>query len=181
MTPCQTQFLFFGFFQTVCKMVRHSFGFSGRKKRPAPDPVNALLSFGYTLLYAEISSLLDGLGYDPYLGYYHQPRYGHATLASDLMEEFRSPLVDRLTLYLINDRVFKEDDFFTHPKSGSSYLNIESRKRYFVEYERFVSKPVPSEEGPVETGFRGLFRRQAERLKSTLTAGRPYTPYLFRQ
>lgn len=72
-------------------MVRRTFGFSGRARHPSPDPVNALLSLGYTLVYNEISSLLDGLGFDPYLGFFHQPRYGHATLASDLLEEFRAP------------------------------------------------------------------------------------------
>jgi CRISP-associated protein Cas1 len=56
----------------------------------------------------------DGLGFDPYLGFYHQPPYSHATLASDLLEEFLAPQTDRLTLHLINNRILKEEDFYLH-------------------------------------------------------------------
>ena len=59
------------YFTGFAKMMRGPFAFEGRRKHPAPDPVNALLSFGYTLVFNEISSLLDGLGFDPYLGYFH--------------------------------------------------------------------------------------------------------------
>lgn len=167
------------FFDAFGKMIRHSFHFNGRKKRPATDPVNALLSLGYTMIYNEISSLLDGMGFDPYLGFFHQSRYGHATLASDLMEEFRSPLVDRFTLNLVNNRVLKEDDFFFHQASGSTYLKDEARNRYFAEYERFVTRSMsePGEAGV--TDYRRLFRRQAERLKKTFSSDEPYRPYSY--
>ncbi len=168
------------YFQAFSKMVRHSFQFDGRHRRPAPDPVNALLSLGYTMLYNEISSLLDGIGFDPYLGFYHQPHYGHATLASDLMEEFRSPLTDRFTLGLINNRIFQEDEFFFHQPSGSVYLKDDARKRYFVEYERFITRPMNTPDEDTETDFRRLFRRQAEKLNRTLTKGEEYRPYQFR-
>ena len=167
------------YFDAFGEMVLRSFPFPGRRRRPAPDPVNALLSVGYTLLHNEIESLLDGMGFDPYLGFYHQPRYGHATLASDLMEEFRAPLVDRLTLYVVNNSIFKEEDFFRHTQSGSMYLKDDPRKRYFVEYERFVTSPVNSEGQEYGTGYRGLFRRQAERLNRALSKDVPYAPYLF--
>ncbi len=60
------------YFAGFGKMILGKFGFNGRKKHPPPDPVNALLSLGYTLVFSEISSLLDGMGFDPYLGYYHK-------------------------------------------------------------------------------------------------------------
>ena len=119
------------------------------------------------------------IGFDPYLGVYHQPHYGHATLASDLIEEFHAPLIDRLTLSLINNRVFKEDDFFFHSASGNVYLNDSSRKRYFFEYEQFVTRPMTSLEEKPESNFRRLFRRQAERLNQTITAGTVYCPHKF--
>jgi CRISPR-associated protein Cas1 len=168
------------YFQAFGKMIRHSFNFEGRIRRPAPDPVNALLSLGYTMLYNEICSLLDGMGFDPYLGFYHQPRYGHATLASDLMEEFRSPLTDRFTLGVVNNRIFQEGDFFFHQPSGAMYLNDDARKRYFVEYERFITRPMSEADETDEANFRKLFRRQAERLNRALTKGEEYRPYRFR-
>jgi CRISPR-associated protein Cas1 len=100
------------YFDLFSNMLLHTFEFNGRKKRPATDPVNALLSFGYTLIYNEIESLLDGMGFDPYLGFYHEPRYGHATLASDLMEEFRHPLIDSLPLTSLTTVFLRRMTFF---------------------------------------------------------------------
>lgn len=68
------------YFSGFGKMMLGSLTFAGRKKHPSTDPVNALLSFGYTLVFNEISSLLDGLGFDPYLGYFHTVEYGRASL-----------------------------------------------------------------------------------------------------
>lgn len=167
------------YFQGFSKMIRHSFHFEGRKRRPAPDPVNALLSLGYTMVYNEISSLLDGMGFDPYMGFYHQPRYGHATLASDLMEEFRTPLTERFTLYLINNRVFKQEHFSSHAPSGGIYLRDAPRKRYFAEYEKFVTRPMSSSDNPKSTDFRGLFRKQGEQLRNRILLGGEYSPYRF--
>ncbi len=167
------------YFQAFAKMVRHSFNFEARRRHPPPDPVNALLSLGYTLVYNEISSMLDGMGFDPYLGFFHQPRHGHATLASDLLEEYRAPLVDRFTLGLVNNRVFKEQDFYPHPASGAVLLKDEPRKRYFAEYEHFVTRPMKISDSETETDFRRLFRRQAERLRKAILEGTAYCPFLF--
>ena len=167
------------YFQAFGKMIRHGFRFEGRRRRPSPDPVNALLSLGYTMVYNEILSLLDGAGFDPYLGFYHQVRYGHATLASDLLEEFRCPLVDRLTLGLINNRVLSEEDFYLHQASGDVHLKDASLKKYFGEYEGFVTRPVKTSGEGREGSYRLLFRRQLERLKRLLTATESYRPYRF--
>jgi CRISPR-associated protein Cas1 len=168
------------YFLAFGKMVRHSFAFDGRRRRPATDPVNALLSLGYTMVYNEISGLLDGMGFDPYLGYYHQPRHGHATLASDLQEEFRVPLVDRFTLKVVNTRVFQEKDFYLHTPSGGVYLTDEARNRYFAQYEQFITQPTACAEDQCELTFRQLFRRQAERLKKTVVDGSAYRPFIFK-
>ena len=169
------------YFDGFKEMVRERFPFPGRKKRPATDPVNALLSLGYTMVYNEISWLLDGMGFDPYLGYYHKPRYGHATLASDLMEEFRAPLVDRFTLSLVNNRVFQEDDFFLHKPSGGMHLKKEPSKVYFAHYEKFIARDNVTEEGAPPASYRKLFLRQAERLKKAIADDVPYVPYRFRR
>lgn len=168
------------YFQAFAKMVRHTFSFVGRRRRPATDPVNALLSLGYTMVYNEIASLLDGMGFDPYLGYYHQPRHGHATLASDLLEEFRTPLVDRFTLKIVNNRMFQEEDFYLHEPSGGVYLKDAARNRYFASYEQFIEQPTACAGDQRELTFRQLFRRQAERLKRTVVGGFPYEPFAFR-
>ena len=70
-------------------MVPRELGFPGRQRRPPRDPVNALLSFGYVLVGHELQSLLDGIGFDPYIGFFHRLDYGRPSLALDLVEEFR--------------------------------------------------------------------------------------------
>jgi CRISPR-associated endonuclease Cas1 len=73
--------------------------------------VNAMLSFGYTMLLKEVLPLIESTGLDPYLGFLHAPEYGRPSLALDIMEEFRSVIVDQLVLKLINKRILTADDF----------------------------------------------------------------------
>lgn len=87
------------------------FRFDGRNRRPPEDPVNALLSFLYTLLKNDYQSALEGVGLDPAVGYLHTLRPGRPALALDMMEELRAPLCDRLALSLINRGQITENDF----------------------------------------------------------------------
>lgn len=164
------------YFGAFARMLHDNMGFPGRKKHPSTDPVNALLSLSYTMIFHEISSLLDGLGFDPYLAYYHSIDYGRPSLASDLMEEFRAPLADRLTLNLVNNRIFQQEDFYTNPEEGV-YLKRESLKRYFVEYEGTLNKEFIHPETKEKTTYRKCFRLQAEKLASSLQNDGPYIPF----
>ncbi len=165
------------YFDAFGKMLLGGFTFPGRKKHPSTDPVNALLSLSYTMIFSEISSLLDGLGFDPYLAYYHSIDYGRASLASDLMEEFRAPVADRLTLNLINNRVFGQEDFYSNPNEGV-YLRREALKRYFVEYEGMLNREFVRQETGETTTLRKCFRCQAEKLAATIQNITPYIPFL---
>jgi CRISPR-associated protein Cas1 len=164
------------YFAGFRKMIRGAFNFDGRKRHPAPDPVNALLSFGYTLVFNEIASLLDGLGFDPYLGYFHSMKYGRASLASDILEEFRAS-VDRFTLYLINNRVFKEEDFYTNPRGEGMYLTKEALKEYIGHYERFINREFTHPETRENTTLRKCFRIQAEKLANHIRSNGTYTTF----
>lgn len=165
------------YFDAFGRMLPESFGFPGRKKHPSTDPVNALLSLSYTMIFNEIASLLDGLGFDPYLAYYHSIEYGRASLASDLMEEFRAPIADRLTLNLINNRIFKPEDFYSNPQDGGFYLKREALKRYFVEYEGMLNREFIHPRTKENSTFRKCFRLQAEELASSIQSGTPYIPF----
>lgn len=88
-----------------------NFQFKRRTKRPPLDEMNALLSFGYTLLSSRITSILLYVGLDPYLGFYHQDFYKRPALALDMMEEWRPIAVDWFVLNTINRREFSKDDF----------------------------------------------------------------------
>ncbi|MCL6584837.1 MAG: CRISPR-associated endonuclease Cas1 [bacterium] len=169
---------YFGAFGRM--ILADGFSFSGRRKHPAQDPVNALLSLSYTMIFTEIASLLDGSGFDPYLAYYHSLDYGRASLAADLMEEFRAPLADRLVLSLINNRILKPADFYSNPKDGGVYLKREPLKRYFVEYEKMLTHEFTHPQTEEKTTFRKCFRLQIERLASTIQNNIAYFPFLLR-
>ena len=165
------------YFKGFGRMILGGFTFEGRRKHPSTDPVNALLSFGYTLVFNKISSLLDGLGFDPYLGYFHQIDYGRASLASDIQEEFRAS-VDRFTLYLINNKILCREDFYSNQKDGSVYLKREAMKRYFSEYETYLNREFKHPYTGENTTLRKCFRIQAERLAGHINGGAAYMPFL---
>jgi CRISP-associated protein Cas1 len=162
------------YFRILSGAVPPGFGFEARTRRPPKDPFNALLSFGYVLVGQELQSLLDGMGFDPYLGFFHQPDYGRPSLALDLLEEFRAALVDRLSVSLLRLRILNLDDFHDTPEGGV-LLRRDSLKRYFPTYEKELTTPF-SVDGEQLT-FRQIFRRQAERLARALTAGEPYESF----
>lgn len=148
--------------------------FPGRQRRPPPDPVNALLSFGYVLVGNELQSLLDAIGFDPYLGFFHEVEYGRPSLALDLLEEFRAPLVDRFAATLLQLGTLRREDFVAGPEGGV-VLGREGLKTYFAAWERGLAQPIElGEPGERPMTFRDLFRRQAERLARALTEGEPY-------
>ena len=166
------------YFQGLGRMILGDFVFNGRKKRPPPDPVNALLSFSYTLIFNEISSLLDGMGFDPYLGYLHKPNYGRPSLACDLIEEFRPIAGDRLTLNLINNRILSCDHFHAHSTGKGVYLTREGMKKFFSEYERSLTKEFSHPVSGETVTLRRCFRLQAEMMARCVREGTEYLPLL---
>ncbi len=116
---------YFGVFNELLR--GSGFSFSGRIRRPPTDPINALLSFAYTLITHECSSALQGVGLDPYVGFLHQDRPGRVSLALDLLEEFRAPWADRFVLTLINRKQIQLKDFVTEA-SGAVRLKDDARK-----------------------------------------------------
>ena len=111
-----------------------SWQFNKRTRRPPKDPVNALMSFGYALLYGDCRSAIHTVGLDPYQGYLHGKRYGRANLALDLMEEFRPLYVDALILKLLRNNYFTNKSFITHP-GGAVMLTDGDRKKFIQAYE----------------------------------------------
>ncbi len=105
------------YYQALAQLIPEEYGFNGRNRRPPRDPFNALLSLGYTILYAHVETLLRVDGLYPWTGFYHQPHGRHAALASDLMEPFRH-LVERVSLTLLIRKGLKPQDFTLDPQKG---------------------------------------------------------------
>lgn len=110
------------------------FSFDGRSRRPPLDPMNALLSFLYTLLANDCASALEGAGLDCQAGILHRDRPGRSSLALDLMEELRPVLADRLALTLVNSRKLGPGDFQYQP-GGAVFLNDAGRKTVLTAWQ----------------------------------------------
>lgn len=164
------------YFAALGRMVPPEFAFSERSRRPPRDPVNALLSFGYTLLTSEIVGALAAHGLDPWLGLIHATVYGRPALALDILEEFRPVVIDRLALRLVNLRMLNPDHFETLP-SGGVLLNEAGRARYLEQYHQVITQPVKSRYGDAIVSFRLLIRAQASRLRAAIAGEEPYDPY----
>ncbi len=120
-----------------------AFDFTTRNRRPPTDPVNALLSYAYALLVRTWTVTLSAVGFDPYRGFYHQPRYGRPALALDLMEPFRPLVADSSVLYAINNGEVRPSDFVS--AAGSVALTPDGRKRFIATFERRLS---PGDDAP---------------------------------
>lgn len=153
-------------------------GFDGRARRPPPDPANALLSFGYVLLANVLASLLEASGFDPYLGFMHTVRSGRPSLALDLLEELRHPVVDRFVLRVCNRGQLRPEHFETDTERGGVRLTREGMRIFFRTWEAFMDAPLPgiSEEMSPEE----VLRRQVARLAAHVRDQTPYQPLLLR-
>ena len=169
------------YFGAFGKMMRDDFAFAKRKKRPPTDPVNAMLSLSYTIVFNEISGVLEGVGLDPFLGYFHKPDYGRASLASDILEEFRSPVADRLVRYLVRKRIFRKSDFYINFENNGVYFMRDAQKRYFAEYEKLLNKEFVHPEKGEKTTLRKCFRIQAEKTVSAIRHDEPYIPFVIKK
>ncbi len=182
------------YFQALPQLVRtEGFEFHGRNRRPPLDPVNALLSFVYTLLTQEVLTSIKVVGLDPYLGCLHTVEYGRPSLACDLVEEWRSFLGDRLVLALINRKVINPDDFVYRPTTCTDAVDEEDLKarrpvemkpkigRAFLEaYEKWMTGSIIIPGSREKTDYRGLVRRQVWQFCHYLVGDKEsYEPFVW--
>ena len=157
------------------------FQFESRRRRPPTDPVNALLSFGYTLLLHDIQSAVNIVGFDPYLGYLHTQRYGRPSLALDLMEEFRPLVVDAMVLSAINRRTLRPEDFATEPLSKAVSLSDEGRRAFLRLYEQKKQSKFKHPVMQKQCTYQESFEIQARLLaKYLMTETNQYPPLVLK-
>jgi CRISPR-associated protein Cas1 len=144
-----------------------AFDFQSRNRRPPRDPVNALLSLAYSVLAKDLTIVCHAVGFDPYQGFYHQPRFGRAALALDLMEPFRPLIADSAVLSCINTRMINERDFV---RAGQSVaLKPEGRKAFFRAYEQRMDTLVTHPLFGYRVNYRRILEIQARLLARVLT------------
>jgi CRISPR-associated protein Cas1 len=149
------------------KQLAFNFNFTNRNRRPPTDPVNAMLSLAYSMLSKDCTLAALAVGFDPYLGFYHQPRFGRPALGLDLMEEFRPLIAESTVLSCINNRVVTEKDFV---RAGQAVnLTPPGRKRFFQTYEQRMSSLITHPLFEYKVSYRRALELQARLLAKTLT------------
>lgn len=155
------------------------FSFEGRNRRPPRDPVNCLLSFVYGLLVKDFTACLHGVGFDPYLGFYHRPRFGRPALALDLAEEFRPLVAESVVVNLINNGEVGGSDFVV--RAGGVALTTAGRRSVLRSYERRIDVEVRHPTFGYRITYRRVFEVQARLLGAHVLGEVPeYVPFLTR-
>src|SRR6195256_4903007 len=151
----------------------------GRNRRPPRDAVNALLSLAYSLLAKDFTIACYSVGFDPFIGFYHQPRFGRPALALDLMEEFRPLVADSVALTVINTRVIGPGDFV---RAGDAVnLSADGRKRFFSAYEQRLNATIVHPVFDYQVSYRRALELQARLLAKALTGEiEQYVPFTTR-
>jgi CRISPR-associated protein Cas1 len=153
-----------------------TFDFANRNRRPPRDPINALLSLAYSVLAKDLTIVSHAVGFDPFLGFYHQPRFGRAALALDLMEPFRPLIADSAVLTAINTRMITLGDFI---QAGSAVaLKPEGRKAFFRAYEQRMDTLVTHPLFGYRVNYRRVLEIQA-RLLARVLSGEMHTYPVF--
>lgn len=154
--------LYFEQFASMLKGDVWKFDFMGRNRRPPRDPVNALLSLGYSILAKELAGVCHAVGLDPFLGYLHQPRYGRPALALDLMEEFRPLIADSVAISLVNRGEIDPGDFIK--SANGTFLNEQGRRRFWEAWFRRMDTEVSHPEFGYKMSYRRMLEVQARQL-----------------
>jgi CRISPR-associated protein Cas1 len=165
--------LYFGAFDGMIKQeggeaggVEFGFDFTTRNRRPPRDPVNALLSLAYSLLSKDLTVACAAVGFDPMMGFYHQPRFGRPALALDLMEPFRPLIAESAVLNAINTRMVTARDFLRAGRAVA--LSPGGRRGFFQAYEARMDTLVTHPIFGYRVSYRRLLEVQARLLARVL-------------
>ena len=170
------------YFEGMAAGLPPGWSFRKRSRRPPGDPVNAMLSLGYTLLLHRFIAAVETVGFDPYRGFFHGIRYGRPSLALDLLEVFRSPIVDSLVLGLLGRRVFSPGDFedVVSEDAGESHnanreagaqeirFSDEAFRRFLSHFEKKLATRVTDRRDEKERSYLELIEKECRHLAAHL-------------
>ena len=159
-------------------ITNRKFSFSQRFRQPPTDEINSLLSFGYTLLYNNVLSFIITEGLSPYIGHFHYGDKQKTYLAFDLMEEFRSPIVDSLVLNIINHSLFKPKDFDIVETTGGVYLSQTARRVFLKQFESRMNEEISHPDLISQVTYRHAIQLQIRRYRRCLLSNDIYESFL---
>jgi CRISPR-associated protein Cas1 len=160
------------YFRGLRKLFDPKWKFDDRNRRPPRDPVNVLLSFGYTLLAEAAASAVQTVGLDPYAGFLHEVTYNRPALGLDLMEEFR-PVIDGLALWCLNSGQFAQEDFVNGPPERPIVLVADGQRRFLQAYEKRMDTKFTHPLRHLQFPLKQCLIEQAHQLAACITNGSP--------
>lgn len=162
------------------RLVKGDWKFERRMRRPPPDPINVLLSFGYTLLTRTAWSAVEAAGLDPYAGFLHVVDYNRPSLALDLVEEFRA-VVDGVILWCVNGGQIAPEDFGKGDESRPVVMSDKAKRTFILAYERRMEEMILHPPSNERLSVRRCVMAQARELVRCIHKGEPeYGAMVFR-
>ena len=158
------------------EILPESFNFDKRVKRPPENMINALISFGNSMLYSTVLSEIYNTQLNPTISYLHEPSERRFSLALDLSEIFKPILVDRLIFYLVNKRMLGEDDF--EKDLNYCLLNDKGRKIFIKKYDERLKKTIKHRELKRKVSYKRLIRLESYKLIKHLLGSKEYKPFV---
>jgi CRISPR-associated protein Cas1 len=173
------------YFAGLRSLIGPEWNFRSRQRRPPPDPVNLLLSFGYTLLAHKVLGAVQAAGFDSYLGFLHSLDYGRPSLALDLMEEFRPLLVDSLVVRVCNDGRLRPEHFQPGDETRPVIITDEGKRAFLTAFEERIhteaTHPEGADSGPGKVPYSRCIILQARRLARVIRGQQEhYEPFTAR-
>ncbi len=168
------------YFEVWRQALAPGMGFEKRTRRPPGDPINSLLSLGYTLLTHDLMTACEIVGLDPYDGFFHADKYGRPALALDLVEEFRPVIVDSVVLNVVNREMLTAEDFQPGAKGGI-YLKQKGLRTFLQQYSGRLNTRVQHPAAGRKLTYQQWFEVQARTLRKTIEGSLPaYRPMVVR-
>ncbi|MEN4017543.1 MAG: type I-B CRISPR-associated endonuclease Cas1b [Methanobacterium sp.] len=164
------------YYQKMNEILPESFNFDKRVKRPPENMINALISFGNSMVYSTVLSEIYNTQLNPTVSYLHEPSERRFSLALDLSEIFKPFLVDRLIFYLVNKRMLSEDDF--EKDLNYCLLNDSGRKTFIKEYDERLKKTIKHRELNRKVSYKRLIRLEAYKLIKHILGSKEYKPFV---
>ena len=156
------------YFQALGSLFQGEFKFEKRTRRPPTNPINSMLSLGYTLLSQNVYSFVQTLGLHTHFGNLHVPRDNHPALVSDLVEEWRAQLVDSLITYLVNSQIFSVDDFTPPDERGGVYFQPHALKKFLKHWEEKLQSELTHPHSGQKVAYRRAIELQVREYVSRL-------------
>ncbi|KXZ39968.1 CRISPR-associated protein, Cas1 family [Alkalithermobacter thermoalcaliphilus JW-YL-7 = DSM 7308] len=162
------------YYSSFNDILRNGFIFEKREKRPPTDPVNALISFGNSIMYTTVLSEIYKTQLDPTISFLHEPSTKRFSLSLDISEIFKPLIVDSIIFYLINNRIISKDDFKI--EEGVCFLNDNGKKKFLSEFERKMSTTIKHRHLKRKVSYRTFIRLECYKLIKQFIGDEKYKP-----